>query len=71
MYNQGMYGQLSDNVVEYIDKYIDINIYNQTIIKGSSMQRVHKMMNTIQRVTTATTLGFNFRSGLRELLQGT
>lgn len=70
MYNQGMYGQVNKDVIDYIDKYVDSNVYNQSLI-DPQLQPVYKMLTVIKKVTTATALGFNLRSGVRELLQGT
>ena len=68
-YNQAMYGQVSDNVIEYIEKWITSNIYGQSIME-TSLQPIYKTLSVVKQITTATALGFNLRSGFRELLQG-
>lgn len=66
-YNAAVFGQQANKTLEYIDKYVRVNLFNDPIME---MKSVYKVMSTIKKVTSATVLGFNFRSGLRELMQG-
>ena len=68
-YNQAMYGQDAENLLDYLDKYITVNIYNKPIM-DKGLQPIYKTLSAIKKFTTATALGFNLRSGLREMMQG-
>lgn len=68
-YNQSMYGVATDNVIEYIDKFIDVNAYGKPIM-DKQLQEVYKFLSTVKSITTATALGLNMRSGIREMTQG-
>jgi hypothetical protein len=68
-YNQQMYGVATDNVIEYIDKFIDVNAYGKPIM-DKQLGEVYKFLSTIKSITTATALGLNMRSGIREMMQG-
>ncbi|MBQ0113468.1 MAG: hypothetical protein KBT03_10085 [Bacteroidales bacterium] len=68
-YNNYMFGQKIDDISQYMDKYVDRNIY-QKVIMDEHLQTAYKFLSTVKSVTTTMTLGMNFRSGIRELLQG-
>lgn len=68
-YNQQMYGVATDNVIEYIDKFIDVNAYGKPIM-DKQLREVYKCLSTVKSITTATALGLNMRSGVREMMQG-
>lgn len=68
-YNQQMYGVATDNVIEYIDKFIDVNAYSKPIM-DKQLGEVYKFLSTVKSITTATALGLNMRSGIREMMQG-
>lgn len=68
-YNQAMYGQEAENLLEFLDKYLTVNIYNKPIM-DKGLQPVYKTLAAIKKFTTATALGLNLRSGLREMMQG-
>ena len=63
------YGQKVDNLIEFIKKYTQLNIYNEPIM-DEGLQPAYKFMAMLKQVATATTLGFNLKSGTRETLQG-
>jgi hypothetical protein len=63
------YGQKVDNLIEFIKKYTQLNIYNEPIM-DEGLQSAYKFMAMLKQVATATTLGFNLKSGIRETLQG-
>ena len=64
-----MYGQEAENLLEFLDKYLTVNIYNKPIM-DKGLQPVYKTLAAIKKFTTATALGLNLRSGLREMMQG-
>lgn len=68
-YQQFMFGNDATHLLEYIDKYITLNVYNQPIM-DERMRPVYKILSAAKQVTSMTTLGFNWRSGIREMLQG-
>jgi hypothetical protein len=68
-YNQQMYGVATDNVIEYIDKFIDVNAYGKPIM-DKQLGEIYKFLSTVKSITTATALGLNMRSGIREMMQG-
>lgn len=68
-YQQSMFGVVTKNTVEYIDKFIDINAYGNPIM-AKELQGAYKCLSTIKSITTATALGLNVRSGIREMMQG-
>lgn len=68
-YNQQIYGVATENAIEYIDKFIDINAYGKPIM-DKQLGVMYKFLSTVKSITTATALGFNVRSGIREMMQG-
>lgn len=68
-YNQQMYGVATENLIEYIDKFIDVNAYGKPIM-DKQLQEIYKCLSTVKSITTATALGLNLRSGVREMMQG-
>ncbi|MBS6114972.1 hypothetical protein [Thomasclavelia spiroformis] len=68
-YNQAIYGQEAKNLLEFIDKYVTSNIYNKPIM-DKNLQPIYKTLAAIKKITTATALALNVRSGLREMMQG-
>ena len=64
-----MYGQEAKNLLEFIDKYVTSNIYNKPIM-DKNLQPIYKTLASIKKITTATALALNVRSGLREMMQG-
>jgi hypothetical protein len=68
-YNQAMFGISTETTADFINKYLDVNIYS-TPIMDPQLHTVYKALSAVKQITTATTLGFNYRSGLRELMQG-
>lgn len=68
-YQQQMFGNLTNDTIEFIDKFVDINAYGQPIM-DPKLRPLYKCLATVKNITTATTLGFNWRSGLREMMQG-
>lgn len=68
-YNSEMYGVATENLIEYIDKFIDVNAYGKPIM-DKQLQEVYKVLSTVKSITTATALGLNMKSGIREMMQG-
>lgn len=68
-YNQAMFGISTETTADFINRYLDVNIYS-TPIMDPQLHTVYKALSAVKQITTATTLGFNYRSGLRELMQG-
>lgn len=68
-FNQWMYGTINKDTIDYIDKYITINVHNQPIM-DKNLQPIYKVLTTVRSVTTATALAWNFKSGIREMMQG-
>lgn len=68
-YQTGMFGVVTDHVLEYIDKFIDANVYSKPIM-AKELQGAYKMLSVVKSITTATALGLNLRSGIREMMQG-
>jgi hypothetical protein len=68
-YMNKMYGIEIKNMNKYIDDYIKINIYNQPIM-DEKLQPYYRYAGIIRDVVTATSLGFNYRSGIREMVSG-
>lgn len=68
-YQQDMFGIDYENTLKFIDDYVKLNIYNQPIM-DSKLHTVYKVFATVRDITTSTALAFNYRSGMRELLQG-
>ena len=68
-YQQSMYGNENASSIEYIEKYITSAVYNAPIM-DEHLQAPYKLLSAIKNVTTASALGLNFRSGIRELMQG-
>lgn len=68
-YNEAVFGQQIDETLEYIDKYVQLNLFSKPIM-DEKLLPVYKMANAVKNVTSATVLGLNVRSGMRELMQG-
>lgn len=68
-YQQQMYGVATEKVVDYINKYIDINVYGKPIM-DEQLYSVYKCLSTVKSITSTTALGFNITSGIREMMQG-
>lgn len=68
-YQHDMFGIIPDNTIDFINKYIKLNVYQQSIM-NDDLRRVSKMLSVFRDISTTTALAFNYRSGLRELLQG-
>lgn len=70
-YQQAVFGVDGnyEALMDAIDKLLDVNVYSVPIM-DKSLQGVYKTLHTIKSITTATTLGLNFKSGMRELMQG-
>lgn len=68
-YQQSMFGINYGNTLQFIEDYIKLNIYNQPIM-DSKLNTTYKVFATVRDITTSTALAFNYRSGMRELLQG-
>lgn len=68
-YQHEMFGVIPENTVKYIDDYIKLNVYQQPIMH-EDLNRVYKMLSVFRDISTTTALAFNYRSGMRELLQG-
>jgi hypothetical protein len=70
LYREFFYGQTVTNLIEYIKRYTKINIYNEPIMDPGLLP-VYRFMSVLKQATSMTVLGGNFRSGAKELLQGT
>lgn len=70
LYQEFFYGQTITNLIDYIKKYIKVNIYNEPIMDPGLLP-AYRFMSVLKEVTSMTVLGGNFRSGFKELLQGT
>ena len=68
-YKNQFFGQEISETLDYLDKYIDINIFSKPVM-NSQLQAPYKMLSAVRSFASATVLGFNVRSGLRELMQG-
>lgn len=68
-YNEAVFGQQIGNTLKYIDDYVKLNLFSKPIM-DPELNRVYKMANAIKNITSATVLGLNVRSGMRELMQG-
>ena len=68
-YHNQMFGQDIENLNAYIKKFMDLNIYSQPIM-DPNLHTVYKIANVAKNITSATVLGLNVKSGIRELLQG-
>ena len=68
-YHSKMFGQDIRNLNEYIEKFMNLNVYSQPIM-DPNLRSVYKIANVAKNITSATVLGFNLKSGVRELLQG-
>lgn len=68
-YQQAMFGVVTENTIDYINKFIDLNVYSKPIM-DPQLNSIYKALNVVKQVTTMATLGLNFKSGIRELLQG-
>lgn len=66
-YQQKVLGNDTQNILDAIDKYVDINMFSKPIM---DLQPIYKLLSAVRSVTGATVLGFNMRSGIRELMQG-
>ena len=64
-----LYGQKIDNLLEFIKKYTQLNVYNEPIM-DEGLRPAYKFMSMLKQVATASTLGLNLKSGTRETLQG-
>jgi len=63
-------GAEMSNIEEYIGKYLDKVLYGNPIME-KSLQPAYKILHAFKDITSKLTLGFNLRSGMREILQGT
>ncbi len=68
-YYNYMFGLETEGTNEIMDKFITVNAYGQPIM-DKSMRSTYKFLSTVRNITGATILGFNFKSGIRELMQG-
>lgn len=50
-----MYGTINKDTIDYIDKYITINVHNQPIM-DKNLQPIYKLLTTVRSITTATAL---------------
>lgn len=68
-FSERIYGEPATGIIDYVDKFITKNVYSKPIM-DSGIYPVHKLVSAVKDVATYTTLGWNYRSGIRELLQG-
>jgi hypothetical protein len=68
-YKHQFFGQDVTETINYFDKYIELNVFNKPIM-DKQLQTPYRFLSAIKSFTSATVLGFNMRSGLRELMQG-
>jgi hypothetical protein len=68
-YMNGMFGVKVDNIAQYIDDYLKVNIYKQPIM-DEKLVPYYKTLGVVRDVISATSLGFNYRSGIREMVSG-
>lgn len=68
-YHAKMFGQKTEELDKYIQKFLDLNLYSQPIM-DENLHSVYKIANVAKNITSATVLGLNIKSGMRELMQG-
>ena len=69
-YQQAYLGMDYSEIEDVAIKYIKANVLNQRIM-DKNLQAIYRPIAALKKVFTATALGLNYVSGLRELLQGT
>lgn len=68
-YYKHMFGVETEHMNDIIEKFITINAYGQPIM-DKNLHFAYKCLSTVRNITGATVLGWNLRSGIRELMQG-
>ncbi len=58
-----------NGLLDFMDKYIKYNIYNEPIME-ESLRAPYRVLSVFKQMTTFAGLGFNYVSGARELMQG-
>lgn len=68
-YIHNMFGVDIRNVSKYIDEYLKVNVYKQPIM-DEKLVPYYKKLGVVRDIISATSLGFNYRSGIREMVSG-
>ena len=68
-YMHNMFGVDIRNVSKYIDEYLKVNVYKQPIM-DEKLVPYYKKLGVVRDIISATSLGFNYRSGIREMVSG-
>lgn len=70
MFQEAMYGQSIDRLVKFIEDYAKVHIYSEPIME-EGLRPVYRFASVFKNIASTVTLGYNFKSGFRETLQGT
>lgn len=68
-YMAGMFGVKVDNINQYIDDYVNLNIYNKPIME-ENLVPIYRFLGPIKDMMNGVAMGFNVRSGIREMVSG-
>ena len=68
-YYHNLHGQDVKVSQKAIDDFIKLNLFDKPIMDGN-LHTVYRALNSVKSMATYLTLGGNYRSGMRETLQG-
>lgn len=68
-YMNYMFGVKVTNVDKWIDDFVKLNVYNEPIMDEKLVPH-YRYAGVIRDIVGATSLGFNYRSGIREMVSG-
>lgn len=68
-YMNWMFGVKVENIDKWIDDFVKLNVYNEPIMDEKLLPH-YRYAGVIRDIVGATSLGFNYRSGIREMVSG-
>jgi hypothetical protein len=68
-YHEHLTGELTPNILKTVHDYVKLNLFDKPIM-DESLEAPYRMASVVRDLSSIMMLGFNYRSGIRELMQG-
>ena len=68
-YHEHLSGELTPNILKTVHDYVKLNLFDKPIM-DETLEAPYRMASVIRDLSSVMMLGFNYRSGIRELMQG-
>jgi hypothetical protein len=62
-------GETNENIIAAVKDYVKLNLFDKSIM-DEGLIPAYRMARVLRDMASLMSLGFNYRSGLRELMQG-